>query len=382
MSKINGKKITRSLLAAGLLMVSLLCMSGCAADKEVQDLYGVELEALEQSDISSEQNVLANYKTKQAENGEYVRQALANVSIYYPVTADLVCEKENAFVREVCIKGKQEQMVKKGEVLISFEVETDPVEMEKCTLKLQRCLEAMEKGKAERQEAILEAETAAAALGGRELELALLKIEKLQTEYEEFVYMSEYEVAKYQEQLALLKSEKEGYDLIAPFDGIIDYMEIMKPGEKAEKGQILITMYDPEQYYLAAEDVAGNLRYNQNVTVTAGPADDKKTYTGKVVSAYNVLLPAVPKGDPLIRLEEDVEAGKLEIAAHYEADIERLQNVLLIDKSVIRMDEDKSYVRILEDDMIQKRYILPGLRNSETVWVLDGLSGDQKVIAE
>ena len=101
--------------------------------------------------------------------------------------------------------------------------------------------------------------------------------------------------------------------------------------------------------------MAGNLRYNQKVTVTAGPADDKKTYTGKVVSEYNVLLPAVPKGDPLIRLEEDVEAGKLEIAAHYEADIERLQNVLLIDKNVIRMDEDKSYVRILENDMIQKR---------------------------
>ena len=40
-------------------------------------------------------------------------------------------------------------------------------------------------------------------------------------------------------------------------------------------------MYDPDQYYLAAEDVAGNLRYNQNVTVTAGPADDKKTYTGE-----------------------------------------------------------------------------------------------------
>ena len=159
-------------------------------------------------------------------------------------------------------------------------------------------------------------------------------------------------------------------------------MEIMKPGEKAEKDQLLITMYDPAQYYLAAEDVAGNLRYNQKVTVTAGPADDKKTYTGKVVSAYNVLLPAVPKGDPLIRLEEDVEAGKLEIAAHYEADIERLQNVLLIDKSLIRMDEDKSYVRILEDDMIQKCYILPGLRNSETVWVMDGLSEEQKVIAE
>ena len=61
---------------------------------------------------------------------------------------------------------------------------------------------------------------------------------------------------------------------------------------------------------------------------------------------------------------------------------ERLQNVLLIDKSLIRMDEDKSYVRILEDDMIQKRYILPGLRNSETVWVMDGLSEEQKVIAE
>ena len=373
-------KIKCRKLAAGLLCASLLWLSGCAAEKEVQDLYGVELEVPVQSEESAGQEAQVKYKTIQAENSEFERRALANVTVYFPLTAELTCEKEYASVREVLVKN--EQQVKKGDVLISFDVEVSSVEMEKYSLKLQRSLEAMEEGKAERQEVILEAEAAAEALGGRELELALLKIEKLKTEYEEFVYVSEHEAAQYEEQLARLEKEKEGYYITAPFDGVIDSVERLKKGDRVETSQILVTMHAPDQYYLAAEDIAGNLRYNAEVTITAGPKDDTKTYTGKVVSAYNVLLPAVPKGNPLIRLDENVDVNELIVAPRYEADIERLQNVLLIDKSVIRMDEDKSYVRILENDMIQKRYILPGLRNAESVWVLDGLSEEQQVIAE
>lgn len=375
MSKIKWKKITM-----GLLAVSFLCLSGCSGEKEVQNLYGVELEAPEETQFGQE--TASNYKTIQAENSEFSRKALADLSLFYPVTADLVCEKENAVIREIVIHGRHNEPVKKGDVLLTFDIEVSKAEIENYSLKLQRCMEAMEEGKAERQEVILEAETEAEALDGWELELALLKIEKLKTEYDEFVYVSEREAAEYREQLAYLESEKEGYELTAPFDGVIDFMEKLNPGDRVEKGQFLIKMYAPDQYYLKADDIAGNLRYNSKVTVLAGPKNDTKTYTGKVVSAYNILLPAVPKGDPLIRLDEPVDVKELEVALRYEADIERLQNVLLIDRNVIRMDENKSYVRILENDMIQKRYILPGLRNSEVVWVVDGLSKEQKVIAE
>lgn len=377
MSKINRKKIILGLLAA-----VLFCMSGCTAEKEGKDLYGVELEASQQKEVSSGMEAMVNYTTTQAENGEFARTSSASVMIHYPMTADLVCEKENANIREVHIKGRQMTEVKKGDPLITFDVEVDMVAMEKYTLKLQRCLEAMEKGKTERQDAIREAETAAESLGGRELELALLNIEKLKTEYEEFVYVSEAEAAEYKEQLAWMEREKEGYVLTAPFDGVIDYLEKLKQGDRVEKGQLLIQMHSEDAYYLEAEDIVGNLRYNAGVTITSGPKDDAKTYSGKVVSAYNVLLPAVPKGNALIRLDEDVDVSAFEVAPKYEADIERLQNVLLIDKNVIRTDEDKSYVRILDGDMVQKRYVLTGLRNAESVWVLDGISGDQKVIAE
>lgn len=375
MSKINYKKITM-----GLLCASLLWMSGCGAEKEVQDLYGVELEAPEAKKDSTEQETLANYKTMQAETGEFSRKVQADASLYFPVTADLACEKENASIREILIRGGQQ--VKKGEVLISLDVDVSTVEIEEYSLRLQRCLEAMEKGKAERQEAILEAETAAEALWGREQELALLKIEKLQAEYDEFVYVSEYEAETYREQLALLEREQDAYTITAPFDGMIDYVERLKEGDRVEPGQVLGTMYAPDQYYLTADDLGEHLRYNADVVVSAGPKNDTKTYAGKVVTAYNVLLPDVPKGNPLIRLEETVDVSELQVAPRYESYIERLQNVLVVDKSVIRMDEDRSYVRILEQDMIQKRYILPGLRNAEEVWVLDGLSEAQKVIAE
>ena len=170
--------------------------------------------------------------------------------------------------------------------------------------------------------------------------------------------------------------------LTAPFDGIIDYIEAYNVGDQIGEGQLLVKMHAGEEYCLAVEDIAGNFRYNMDVTVTAGPKNDTKTYHGKVVTAYNVLTPAVPEGKVLIRLEEETAEEELQMGLKCYADTEKLQNVLILDRKLIGLEEEKSYVSILEGDTIQKRYITEGLRNTKQVWIVDGISEEQKVIAK
>ena len=56
--------------------------------------------------------------------------------------------------------------------------------------------------------------------------------------------------------------------------------------------------------------------------------------------------------------------------------------MLLVDWRAVDSENGKSYVYVLEDDMVQKRYVAPGLNNREKVWILDGLHEGQTVIAD
>lgn len=348
----------------------LLLLGGCKDSKEEQTLYSADLAAPGQ----------ANYEAMQAAEGEYVKSATGDASLYYPTTAELFWEKDNARFREVLVKKGQE--VKKGDVLIAFDVEVSNADMQELSLNLTRTIEAAETGKSERLSAINEAKRAAEGLNGHELEIALLKAEKLQAEYEEFVYQSEFQAAQYRERIAQLESEMENNALIAPFDGVIDNVESYNIGDQVEANQVLVRMHATDKYYLSVKDTAGNLRYNMEVTIEAGKKDNTKTYDGKVVTAYNALPASVPEGHSLIKLYDDVAAENLEGNLKYQCDVEKLQKVLLVNRSVVSSEDKKSYVYVLDDDMIQKRYIVQGLRNVDTIWVLDGLSEGQNVIVD
>ena len=66
----------------------------------------------------------------------------------------------------------------------------------------------------------------------------------------------------------------------------------------------------------------------------------------------------------------------------YQYNAEELRDVLLVDWSAVEAEKGKSYVYVLEDDMVQKRYVVPGLNNREKMWILDGLREGQTVIAD
>ena len=141
-------------------------------------------------------------------------------------------------------------------------------------------------------------------------------------------------------------------------------------------------MHSTESFYLVADDASGRLRYNAEVTVEAGKRNDRKTYEGRVVAAPSILPSSVPQGMALVELYGDIPVEALEGNLQYQFNVEELQDVLLVDWRAVDSENGKSYVYVLEDDMVQKRYVAPGLNNREKVWILDGLHEGQTVIAD
>lgn len=363
MSRIKG-------LAAGILLGAAAMLGACGDSGQVETLPDGNLLAPEQ----------ANYDTVQAEEGEYIKTAGGSLRIYYPVIAELCWEEGNARFREMLVKKGQE--VKKGDGLAAFDIEVSKAEQEELSLTISRTIENMEIGKEERLTSIQETREKLEGLEGHELRIGQLRVEKAEAEYEQFVYQTEQEIARLRERLEELEEEIANDTLYAPFDGVIDTVASCNPGDLVSKDMVVVSMHATDSFYLVADDAGGKLRYNVEVTVEAGKRNDRVTYEGRVVAAPAILPSSVPSGAALIELYDDIKAEDLVGNLQYQFNVEELQDVLLVDWGAMDSEKGKNYVYVLEEDMVQKRYIVPGLNNREKVWILDGLRKGQTVIAD
>ncbi len=352
------------------VLAAAMTLGACGDSGQVETLPDENLLAPQQ----------ANYDTVQAEEGEYIKTAGGSLHIYYPVIAELSWEEGNARFREMLVKKGQE--VKKGDSLAAFDIEVSKAEQEELSLTLSRTIENMEIGKEERQTSIQEANKEMEGLKGHELRIEQLRVEKVQAEYEQFVYQSEQEIARLRERLEELEAEIANDTLLAPFDGVIDNVANCNPGDLMSKDLILVSMHATDRFYLVADDPGGKLRYNAPISVEAGRRNDRVAYEGRVVAAPSILPSSVPRGEALIELSGDIPVENLVGSLQYQFNTEELQDVLLVDWRAVDSEQGKNYVYVLEDDMVQKRYIVPGLNNREKVWILDGLQEGQTVIAD
>ncbi|MCI8799303.1 efflux RND transporter periplasmic adaptor subunit [Acetatifactor muris] len=358
-------------IMAAVSLLAAVILAGCGDSGQEQTWYSEELPAPEQ----------ANYEIIQVQEGEYLRTTGGSLHVYYPITAELCWEEDSiARFREILVKKGEE--VREGDAIATFDIEVSRADREEMTLSLARETEALRLGREDRLSAIEEAREDAEGLRDHELRIAQLKIEKMETEYEQFVYQSEREIARLQKSLEELE-EKAGNDtLFAPFDGVIDSVTFYNPGDLMTADNILVTMHATDRFYLAADNGADALRYNMDVVVEAGKKNERKTYVGKVVAVPAVLPASVPGTVALIELYEEISQEDLKTSLQYQYNSEELQGVLLLDRSAVDSEEGKSYVYVLEEDMVQKRYIVPGLTNMKEIWILDGLTEGQTVIAD
>ena len=355
--------------AAAMLFMTAAFLGGCGGSEEEAPI-GENLLAPEQ----------VNYDTVQAEKGDYIRTAAGSVQIYYPVTADLCWDESEARFREFLVRKGDE--VKAGDALAVFDIEVSRADREELSLTLTRTTQNLETGTAERLTAMEEANKKLEGLSGHELRIEQLGIEKAQAEYEQFVYQTGQEIARLKEDLEEMDEKIADNTLTAPFDGVIDTIATCNEGDLVAKDMVIVSMYSTDSYYLVAEDSLGHLRYNMDVTVESGKGSNLKTYQGKVVASPTILPSSVPQGMALIELDGDVPPKELKGTLRYQYNIEELQDVLLVDWSAVDNEQGKSYVYLLEDDMVQKRFVVPGLNNREKTWILDGLSEGQTVIAD
>lgn len=353
-----------------LLVLLGFLLTGCK--QETQEVVQEKLLIPEQ----------AEYKTAAVKVGDHITESSMSGGLYFPVSAPLMLEEaSSAKIKEIYVK--EGDRVKAGDILATFELEDRRLELNELELTLLRAQQDFERGKSDRQIYIEEAiENLDKVTEHRDTQMALLRIEKQKVALEQYIYETNNYIDGINEQISEIKESLTEDELVAPFDGIIYQVFMNREGDTVYKGQWLITMYSPDHIMVKVSDNdRNNLRYYADVSVESGKKG-KKEYPGKVLCTPVILPETVSCDYALVGITEDVTVDDFGSMIKINAITQEIRNVIVIDKSHYQKEEGKSFVYLMEDGVLKKRFISEGSNNRQTVWVFDGLMEGQTLVID
>ena len=320
-----------------------------------------------------------NYTTVSVTKGDFINSKTGIAEVEYPIAINLTWQTPNSRLKELKVSVNDE--VKKGEVLAVFETKTSQAEKADLELQIKRRKEAMEQEKTSLLAKITAAEEKVAGLTSHEKNIAVQELEILILSYEQYLSQTQEAISVLEEKLAEILALTKENTLVAPFDCVIKNLEVNE-GSIVTAGQAILSVYSDDLYYIKVTDAPEKFRYGMEVSVTAGKTNQEKTFTGTVVTAPNVLPADLQLGKVLICMDETVDDSEFLHTIRYEIFTEHLSDVILIDRKALYREGNKTYVRILEDGAVKKRYVTEGLSNNEISWIADGLQEGQTLVVE
>ncbi|WP_233530948.1 efflux RND transporter periplasmic adaptor subunit [Paenibacillus alkalitolerans] len=175
--------------------------------------------------------------------------------------------------------------------------------------------------------------------------------------------------------------------LTASVDGMVTYLDKIKPGDKVSAYKELITISDPtalKLVYTAGNrvDLAG-----VSVNMEVGVKINGQTYKGKVVQTPMTAPPSDDKdiedrNSRSIIIDVPNAPKDAGIGTHAEITIvtDKRENVLIIPRSALRTYLDRDFVQVLEGESRKEIDVEKGIVTSTEVEIRQGLQEGQTVI--
>lgn len=292
--------------------------------------------------VLSGNTMTADKQTMKLEKGSIGNSFEAAAYLYYP-SYEIVSnpiEYGTCYYVESLVRNNQ--LVKKGEVLANVYVIPDEVSLQTKVTRTERIDQrisdlqeknAKEKDKKKRKQFDRE-------------------INKLQKEREEL-----------QEEIDQMKADYSLKELCSPTDGIVVGMPDYQEERELYQDQTLFMIAKAEQCYLTVKDEGDLLKYGMELTVTYEDKEGKKkTATGKVVTTNgNFLSSEMRTEEVLIRLPEEMigdmalsteESNGLWSRSRMDVSCitRQVENILLVPKKAVTMQNGHTYVKVKLDN--------------------------------
>lgn len=296
-------------------------------------------------------------------------------ALYYPFSQWILSpiDSGTAYIKELCVSEYEE--VKKGQKLLSVEVNLDSVEIERCENRIKRINERI-LDELNRQNEIDELNK---KIDDPEKKHSDRNIEKNIISYQKDLINAENDLKK-------LKKYSGVIDIVAPTDGIIADLNKLKVGDLIYKDTQILQFADVSTSYIVLKDENGALNFGNTVEIDFANGAGRENVEGRVVTVSNSSLSKkMTKEWALVEISEEAKAlmtgsqkntggGWSRNMYKVKVDTRKMDNVVLIPKGAVEMSGFATYVRIINNDgtIMYKRF-LSGGSNNDYYWAIQGL---------
>jgi len=322
-----------------------------------------------------------NYRTATAQMGTFTRSRQNSTNEFFPYQANVQYLGEEVKFIEYTVK--RGDAVEKGDVLARFSLYASAVDFENDQLNLTRAREAYERDKSDRQESIRNAENELASISedyGRQMRR--LEIDKMQLEYRLHMHRQERSIELQQQRIDEQIERRSRTELLAPISGFIDNIAFKRVDDVVRNGEVLINMHSTDGMLLSIDNSTLDFRYNLPVTIETGTNKERYMITGRVIASDSELPEKSRRGYALIQLDDQSENEKLRNPIAY-VEAVRLENVLILPRTAVGIENGKHFVTKLVDGIVKKRFVFQAMYSFQPpdAWIMAGVDeGDVLIL--
>lgn len=330
--------------------------------------------------------ISANYVTAEVTRGDILRYASAAPTVEWMEQYPLEFPYAGATLEEILVSDNAH--VTEGQPLLRFQRDVPESTLARLELQLERTLasHADEQAAMDAQlEALADAADTPANVRARG---------RLDIEYDAMRARQDAERTTLQTELETLRDDYETTHLLAPADGMIVNMARLRPGERLQPDTRLMDFRNPEAAYLVLEERPELFPYGRTAELTFGFANNPIHSEATVIDNPNlgelnredgrIFLEMTPEAmaEAAEALDKDPETFTLQDMNNLRMNVIEMAvyDTLIIPRNALSQAQGQSYVYVLEDDVIRRRYIQAGISDMENVQVIDGLTEGQTLV--
>lgn len=378
---------TVSLLLAMSFSVMLI---GCKEE--------VEPETVEVSDYLNEEALaggeerqLGSYVIEDAVVGTFIEEFKANGQFYIQDSVAAYAEYEYGTMLFDKLLATTGDYVEAGEPIAQVHIEVSEADLTAARLSIQRMEERVEADRQmyEKEDAIL-LKKAYGIDGKHPQGVAIREHEASLERHKQDIETQNKAIEKAKENLAKMEEADAITEITAPISGYIKDVPTLVYGKEIPNKMIIGVLEPQKSGILIVNNEKNSFRYGKEVEIVCKKEDFEKEFTGVVItpSQASVASQATDR-KACIRLDEEGKAFLQENKVNtIEVTVKTIEqkDAVMVKMGSLELDEkDKdgntAYATIVQEDgsFLKKKVVIGGM-NEECYWVLEGISGTDKIV--
>lgn len=332
--------------------------------------------------LNKDSSTMSSYQIYEVTRGDFITSYdLIKGELYYPDVREVTCEYEKGTMIFEEYLVEQGQYVKVGDPIAKVHIELDTTELHELNLRLDRYQQRYEEDKTEFESREKEY--------SKRLQEKMTEAQSLQLQLEYEDYLNQWEsteekwittIEDTQEAIAVYEETQAMTELVSDVEGYLIQLANLYEGVEIKNDDVICSVVPNGAVYVKVENKNQLLSYGCPVTVKFGAK--QITYDGQVVSVDSKTTSYDLYDEfAYILVNCNLEAVYSFRSATISYVAQSMKDVLLVDRTVVTVEDDIPYVTVLnEDGSFLKTGFIAGGVNQNYYWVYTGLSEGMKLV--